>query len=187
MFCSTPFPIALTGGHTVNKIGADEVIVVGGYSGGKASEKVFHGKMLKNGVDITWRQLDSLKTAREYHIAFKMKGYVFVAGGVNEKYEPLQSCEIYSIKDNLWCSDGRYKLGVQTEGRYELPYPLVNSTVVISNDEAFALILGGWRPQDNVKVAVREMIVFTLEEGFKSLPCGMKYSIFGGRDAVFKL
>ena len=55
MLCSTPFPIALTGGHTVNKIDNDEVIVVGGYSGGKASEKVFHGKMLKNGLDITWR------------------------------------------------------------------------------------------------------------------------------------
>ena len=72
MFCSTPFPIALTGGHTVSKLGVDEVIVVGGYSGGRASEKVFLGKMLQNGMDITWQQLDSLKTAREYHVAFKM-------------------------------------------------------------------------------------------------------------------
>ena len=188
-FCTEPLPIALTGGHTVTKIADGEVIVIGGYSGGRASDKVFAGKLGENGMDISWRDLDSLKTAREYHISFKMKGHVFVAGGVNEKYEPLSSCEIYSIRKNLWCSDERYKLMVQTGGRYELPYPLVNATVVVSNDETFALIVGGWKQEEHGKdkVAAKEFIVFTLEDGFKKLPSGMKYPIFGGRDAVFRL
>ena len=188
-FCTTPFPIALTGGHTVTKIADSEVMVIGGYSGGRASEKVFAGKLAENGIDVSWRDLDSLKTAREYHISFKMKGRVFVAGGVNEKYEPLSSCEIYSIRDNLWCSDGRYKLMVQTDGRYELPYPLVNATVVVSNDETFSLIVGGWKQEAHgkIKTTATEFIVFTLEDGFKKLPSGIKYPIFGGRDAVFRL
>ena len=179
MFCATSFPIVLTGGHTVTKTADQEIVVIGGYSGGRASDKVFAGKMNQIDMDISWIQLASLKTAREYHISFKMKRKVFVAGGVNKHYHPLSSCEIYSLVNKSWCCDGRY----------ELPFPLVNSTVIVNDEETFALIVGGWKQlgHGEEKIASKELIVFTIENGFKRLPSGLKYPIFGGRDAIFKL
>ena len=69
-FCSTPLPLAVSGGHSLTKISMCQVILIGGYSGGKVSDKVFIGtsSVLKledanmiSEVDVTWVQGESLK------------------------------------------------------------------------------------------------------------------------------
>ena len=177
-FCSSPLPLTLTGGHTVTSLEPGKVMLVGGYCGGSASEKVFIGRISEDKKDVTWTETDSLRNAREYHITFKMKGNVFVAGGVDTEYEALSICEQFSSKSNKWVIS-----------KHQLPYPLVNATVIVSKDETFSLIVGGWKKveNDNKRILSGEALVFTLEHGFKRLSSGLNFRSIRGRDVIFKL
>ena len=197
-FCSTPLPLAVSGGHSLTKISMCQVMLIGGYSGGKVSDKVFIGTSsvpkledanMVSEVDVTWVQGESLKRSRQHHITFKMRDSVFVAGGVGKALEPLSSCERISIrndtKNNSWFEMDRYKL----------PFPLVNANVIVSSDETFSLVLGGWTAsevEEDYQIHVQrirlqqmsgvpakkfkrrlseKILIFTIESGFEEFLC----------------
>ena len=183
---------------SLTKISMCQVMLIGGYSGGKVSDKVFIGtsSVLKledanmiSAVDVTWVQAESLKKSRQHHITFKMRDSVFVAGGVGKALEPLSSCERFSIRN-----DTKNKRWFEMD-RYKLPFPLVNANVIVSSDETFSLVFGGWTaseveedyhihvqrirlqqisgvPAKKFKRRLSEKIlIFTIENGFEEFLC----------------
>ena len=218
-FCSTPLPLAVSGGHSLTKISMCQVMLIGGYSGGKVSDKVFIGtssvRKLEDAnmiseVDVTWLQGESLKRSRQHHITFKLGDSVFVAGGVGKALEPLSSCERFSIRN-----DTKNKRWFEMD-RYKLPFPLVNANVIVSSDETFALVIGGWTAsevEEDYQIHVQriragvpvkkfkrrlseKILMFTIENGFKELfcpsllpSCGLKPAstqLLKGRDLLFR-
>ena len=184
IFCPTPLPLHLTGGHTVTNIKDNQVILIGGYCGGSASSSVFIGELTDNESDVTWIEQESLNKARQYHMTFKMDGNVFVAGGVDKDYKALYDCERFSINRNTW-----------VRNQHHLPYPLVNATVIVSTDETFAVITGGWKDLSNdtfegsARILSYETLIFTIDGGFKRwrLPQDDQIPSLKGRDAIFRV
>ena len=197
-FCSTPLPLAVSGGHSLTKTSMCQVMLIGGYSNGKVSDKVFIGtsSVLKledanmiSEVDVTWVQGESLKRSRQHHITFKMRDSVFVVGGVGKALEPLSSCERFSIRN-----DKKNKRWFEMD-RYKLPFPLVNANVIVSSDETFSLVFGGWTAievEEDYQIHVQrtrlqqisgvpakkfkrrlseKILIFTIENGFEEFLC----------------
>ena len=118
------------------------------------SNRTFQGQLTENKKDVKWTELKFMKKVRKNHIAFKMRHKVYVAGGIDEHGIVLSCCELYDLNEKNWfhCP-------------YALPFPLCESSVVVSNDETYAVITGG------KKGAIRSgtIIVFTEEDGFQWL------------------
>ena len=169
IFCSTPIPITLC--HcSVSIAGDDEIIVIGDHVSG--APKAFIGKLTRNKRDFKWKCISSMKLARVGPIMFKLGGDVYVAGG--EAYIPLQpfaiarctklkSCEQYNLKKQKW-----------SESEYCLPYPLSHASVVVSDNETFAVISGGLKENSEgefkwtkIGKPSDEIILFTKENGFE--------------------
>ena len=100
--------------------------------------------------------------------------------------------------------------------RYKLPFPLVNANVIVSSDETFALVIGGWTAsevEEDYQIHVQriragvpvkkfkrrlseKILMFTIENGFKELfcpsllpSCGLKPAstqLLKGRDLLFR-
>ena len=143
---------------------------------------LFIGELTDNKSNVTWVQQESLNKAREYHITFKMKTSVFVAGGVDKDYKPLSSCERFSLNKSKWFPN-----------QHQLPFPLVNATVIVSTDETFAVITGGWKDISNDyhggpnRALSNETLVFTMERGFKVLSQKVELKSLRGRDVSFRI
>ena len=137
--------------HTITKVACNNVMVVGGWINNSVSNRVFQGKLEVHTNDLIWTELKPLRTARMSHITFKMKDDVYVAGGYGTDGR-LLCCECNNIKENEW-----------HKHKYSLPCPLANASVVVSDDETFAVITGGttqWREWKRV-------IIFTEQTGFE--------------------
>ena len=79
--------------------------------------------------------------------------------------------------------------------RYKLPFPLVNANVIVSSDETFSLVLGGWTAsevEEDYQIHVQrirlqqisgvpakkfkrrlseKILIFTIENGFEEFLC----------------
>ena len=84
-----------------------------------------------------------------------MKDSLYVAGGYG------QACsERLCLKSKKWF-----------RCQHSLPYPLVFASVVVSDDEKFAVITGGIRFEEffGTQQTSNGIIIFTEEDGFQSL------------------
>ena len=79
----------------------------------------------------------------------------------------VNSCERYSVKENVWHP---------LDPKYNLPYPLSHASVVVSENETFAVITGGLKGNTENKfkwtkvgVPSDEIIVFTKDSGFEAV------------------
>ena len=155
-------------GHTITNIEKNKVMVVASFVNGNnclsLSNRVFHGEFTDNEKRVTWKEVECMENARFGHIAFKMKGNVYVAGGNGADLKLLSSCERYDIKENKWFNS-----------EHSLPYPISGASVSVSADERFSVITGGASQrsggeQENVSFSSEDGILFFTEKnGFYSL------------------
>ena len=117
------------------------------------SSRVFEGKLTENQQDVIWQELDSMIMARFRHVAFKMNNSVYVVGGLVVHYEDPTYCERYDLIEHKWYDSPHF-----------LPYPLCYASVVVSEDETFAVITGGKKETH----PSNEIIIFTEEHGFRT-------------------
>ena len=97
-----------------------------------------------------------------------MKENLYAVGGrANDRSYILSSCERFDLKENRWFNCP-----------HELPSPLVYPSVIVSEDESFALITGGCYNeiiQSPDSAYMRKchtsdaIIIFTEKDGFKYL------------------
>merc|ERR1712126_170456 len=99
----------------------------------KAGKLVFEGTINSAKDDITWKAIKSLNTSRISSIIFKMKNYVYVAGGKSRIGDILASCERLNLITHCW---------EQTGYRLPLPVSAEHSSVVLNQDESEAIIFG---------------------------------------------
>ena len=126
---------------------------------------VYQGHFEQDTNDVVWKPLEPLKKAKTSYIIFKMKDNVYVAGGLDCRHQVLLCCDRLNLKENTWFSC-----------KHSLPYPLDWASVVVSDDESFAVITG--RRKANYVFRKRpcysdSIIVFTEKEGFKVMPTGL--------------
>ena len=84
-----------------------------------------------------------------------MRDSVYMAGGINARYNILSSCERYDLNKKEWFSCQK-----------TLPYPLCDAPVVVNPEETFAVITGGVKDAGAIS---DEIIIFTEEYGFEVL------------------
>ena len=156
--CPTELPIKRVTRQSVTHIGNGKVVVVGGHNSYnsvtyelKCSNRVFQGKVQAGRNDFTWKELPNMKKGRCAHVAFKMKDSFYVVGGGNCQ-RMLSCCERFSFKQNKW-----------NDCKHSLPYHLSCASVVVSNDESFAVITGG-RSRNGCCGGI---IIFTEQDGFQ--------------------
>ena len=175
IFCATPIPFNLYD-CSVSSAGENKVMVIGGTISGEA--KSFIGELNKNERDFKWKEVkSSMKMTRVAPVIFQLDNDVYVAGGEGYSADPssqshcikvctkLNYCERYDLKDNCWHL---------MDPKYNLPYPLSHASVVVSEDETFAVITGGLKGNTGNKfewtkigTPSDEIIVFTKDSGFK--------------------
>ena len=157
-FSPTPLPFSPHHNHTVTRVGENKVILVGGYVETSYTNDVFQGELIENENDVKWTRLASLPPKKERfgHVAFKMKGSLYIAGGMsNNELKPC--CLRYDMEGNKWF-----------ESPHSLPYPLRNASVFVSADESFAVITGGLAISAKYN-APKSIIPFAEESGFQLL------------------
>ena len=149
------FSLIFSNGHSLTSISNDKVLLIGG-------NFMFLGQLTWDKLNLRWKRLENVSSkpgySRSYHISFKMKDHVYVAGGLLtskiEESRKSTSCEKYNFKQNKWSSC-----------EYSLPYPLIDASVVVSSDESFAVITGGipkkTKPTDGI-ICFEEKRGFTL-------------------------
>ena len=164
--CSTQMPIdnlLKFWGHTITRVADNKVMLVGGRMislGNKLAEscRVLLGEITENKRNVTWRKMESIKKARYGHVAFKMKESLYLVGGVDIDWNGLLSCVRFDLNESRWLNC-----------RHSLPYPLERASVVVSDDESFAVITGGKKRNGHVHCASARIIVFSEENGFQEL------------------
>ena len=150
-------PVCVDYGHTVTCVENKRVLVMGGFVNGNASNRVIQGEVTKNKNDVKWIEIGPMQKKRCNHIAFKMKGNVYVAGGLSmgSTYTTLSCCERLDLNTNKWFSC-----------EYSLPRPLYDASVVVNSDESCAVITGGFSQGWEVSNGI---IIFTESGGFSCL------------------
>lgn len=121
------------------------------------------GNLAEDGKCVGLKVPSGLKNPRRDHITFKIKGNMYVAGGIGREGNILAGCEQFTSNKKEWL-----------HCRYALPYTLCRASVVTSADETFAVIAGGTRIR--YPSAYREewyysngIIIFTEEGGFQPM------------------
>ena len=147
--CPTSLPLDVRY-HTITNVGSNKVILVGGWVIDAISNRVFLGELTESKTDVIWKEVESMAEARLRHIAFKMRGSIYVAGGYGNRI--LRCCERYDLSENRW-----------SRCEHVLPYPLRYASVIVSKDETFAVITGGKTGNDKCSSGI---IIFTEDEGF---------------------
>lgn len=147
--------------NTITNLGSNRILLVGGFvkfneTISRATNMVLKGSIHNitgNDTRVIWEELCPLSQPRGYHVSFKMRNHVYVAGGKHGKsYKALISCERYDVNNNKW-----YPVA------HSLPYPLHSASVMVSQDETFAVITGGITTGNKV---LNGVIVFTEKDGF---------------------
>ena len=150
-FCPTSLPLDVRY-HTITKIEENKVMLVGGVFNNVVSNRVFQGTLTNEHKDVIWEELESLNTARFRHVTFKMKTNVYVFGGLFILHSNVTSCERYDLIERSW-----------KNCLHTLPYRLSYASVIVSDDETFAVIIGG-KKDDH---ASNQILIFTEQDGFK--------------------
>ena len=174
IFCSTPIPFNLYN-SSVSSVSENKVMVIGGTISGEP--KSFIGELNKTQRDFKWKEVkSSMKMVRVAPVMFLLDDDIYVAGGEGYMADPslpthsmkvctkLNYCERYSLKENVWHP---------MDDKYDLPYPLSHASVVVSENERFAVISGGLKGNTGNKfqwtkigTPSDEIIVFTKDKGF---------------------
>ena len=99
----------------------------------KTGKLVFEGIINNVKDNIIWKEVGSLNTSRIATIIFKMKNYVYVAGGKSRVGNGLVSCERLNLITYCW-----------EQTVYSLPSKISaeHSSVVVNADESEAIIFG---------------------------------------------
>ena len=153
--------------HTITALEENKVVVVGGLArNGISSNGVYEGILATDRKSVTWIELDSLAEGRHNHLTFKMKRNILVAGGVQNsiasgvKY--LLSCERYDPNAHEW-----------NTSTHQLPFPVTNASVLVDEEENFALITGGYHRsishghfQMQPRNKNNNVIIYTEKDGF---------------------
>lgn len=171
VFCPTPIPRTLTSCE-VSSAGKNRVILVGENQQNQA--KAFIGELNRKQNDFQWKDISKNKISRNGHLIFKMGDYVYVVGGETYINDPtvfgpvctkLKCCEVYDLKKHRW-----------SQSKYCLPFPLSHASVVVEENEEFAVITGGLKDNTRDKFTWRKIgdlsdivIIFTQNTGFKVL------------------
>ena len=172
VFCPTPIPKTLNSCE-VSSAGKNKVIIVGETQQNEA--KAFIGELNRKQNDFQWKDISKNKISRNGHLMFKMGDYVYVMGGETYVNDPanfglpvctkLKCCEVYDLKKQRWF-----------HCKYCLPFALSHASVVVEENEEFAVITGGLRDNTNNKFTWKKIgdlsdivIMFTENMGFKVL------------------
>ena len=139
--CPTKLPIKVAFNTLIN-IKENTVLLTGGNVMGATSNKVFRGTLSPNGKNVTWKELSPLNIARSNHVCFKLNEAIFVAGGYGSGSDKLSCSERYDSTRNIWNKDFTYGLS-SDEGDVDLPFPLVDASVVVDRGQTFAALIGG--------------------------------------------
>ena len=146
-------------GHTITKLEENKIMLAGGRALSRrpyrreTSRRVLEGTILGHDSDIHWSELKPLSKGRFGHISFKLKNFVYVAGGAEFGETRILSCEKYNLCTRTW-----------SLSYHCLPYHLYKASVVVDEEESFALIIGGLR---RTAIASDEIIIFTEKNGFE--------------------
>ena len=152
-FCQTKLPLDLYT-TTITTVSNNKVLLAGGdITNVGVTNRVFIGELIADKRDVLWKEVESMKTKRRWHMAFKMNHSVYVVGGHSGAPTNIPICERFDLKESKW-----YKC------KYNLSYDLYSASVVVSADESFALITGGTSGSINGKT--NGIIIFTESSGF---------------------
>ena len=165
--CPTPIPVDRVLFHSITNVDNNKVILVGGEvkcNVAWLSKSVYLGELTEDKSDVTWKELESMQKARKFHITFKMKQHVYVAGGIDVRDKTLACCERFDLNENKW-----FKC------HHVLPYRLYDASVVVSADETFAVITGGYKG-GSISDGI---IIFTEQGGFKLMAANLLSERFG--------
>ena len=188
--CSTLLPLNIGQGSVLGNLGDNTVILLGGSC--KKDEChlyydccpvdwnnehcavtcpscpgtiIFEGKINYAKDDVIWKQLKPLSSFRLSPIVFKMKDYVYVAGGKSLEGYKIDSCERYNLKTRNW-EDCEHSLPSSLTVEY--------ASVAVSRDETEAIIFGSQSHFTNYNLWTNCCYgVFTPE-----LPCSSLVIIF---------
>ena len=80
-----------------------------------------------------------------------------MAGGEDDDYNILSSCERYDLKEGLWF-----------DCKHTLPYPMCGASVVVSACDTYAVITGGLTKKRGLGgLEYNAVLIFTESEGFQ--------------------
>ena len=98
-----------------------------------AGKLTFEGTISSCKDNVTWKEINSSITPRLSFISFKMKNYVYVAGGKSYAGNTIFSVERLNLISQCW---------EQTEYRIPIELNSKHISVVLSKDESEAIIFG---------------------------------------------
>ena len=188
--CPTKLPIKVAYNSLIN-IDEGKVLLTGGNVMGIASNRVFQGTISPNGRNVIWTELSHLNIARSSHVCFQLNDAIFVAGGYGSSWDKLSCSERYDSERDVWLKDTIYHPESE-EGDLDLPFPLVDASVVVDRDHSFAAIIGGVTEMmyfdidesEGEEVVTLEdcpssnIIIFTINDGFK---CFQNFNLLSNR------
>ena len=160
---------------SITNVGKNKVMFVGGVYHGKTqtSKRAFIGELTTDNRLLRWKELENITVGRSRAIIFKLKDMVYLTGGRIIDVEPslyyddirpsfVKLCERFDIREEKWSTS-----------KHTLPYPLHSASAVVSADDSFALITGGFRDRtlQNDKI-----IIFDEKNGFQVLDSNLRCS-----------
>ena len=178
--CITKLPVKIKS-CVLTSLGNDDVLLIECNSQNKSKvHQCFIGSLVEmiDGIpdSVTWnssmspdmirpsndwpdvRVVSSMNRRYDY-IIFKMGTCVYITGGFSATNRPLVSCVYFDLVLKNWFT---YK--------YILPYHLCESSVVVSKDERYAIIIGGKKDSEGPEERCSdELILFTEDDGFREL------------------
>jgi hypothetical protein len=183
--CPTKLPVKVAYNSIIN-IDEGKVLLAGGNVMGIASNRVFQGTISPNGTNVIWKELSPLNIARSNHVCFRLNNAIFVAGGYGSRWDKLSCSERYDSERDVWLKDTIYHPESE-EGDLDLPFPLVDASVVVDRNQTFAAIIGGvtemmyFEEEEVVRLEdcpSSNVIIFTINEGFK---CFQNFNLLSNR------
>ena len=175
--CPSKIPVSLNDGtpaqiwgHSITFVRNNTFIIIGGRALSQRPYRrettrcVIQGEILEERMDITWKKLRSMLNDRFGHFSFKLKNFVYVAGGAEYGTKDILCCEVYDILNDSW-----------SISPHNLPYHLYKASVIVNEDETYALIIGGLM---RTAEASESVIIFTEENGFEVFK---DFSLYVGR------
>ena len=154
-FCERATSRSSLENHCLINIEYDKVIFSG-------EGQMYMGQLTWDKQNVRWKRLRKIPgTRRCDYMIFKMKEYVYVIGGYEDDTAAF-NIEKYNLKRKEW-----------SICRHKLPLPLKDASIVVSQDESYAVITGGFIGENGFteywNILTIWIIVFEEETGFTLL------------------
>ena len=154
--CPASLPIQGTF-YAITKVGNNKAIVIITPKLPPKCNHLFEVELTKDKTDISVKELKASKMRRAFHITFTLNGSLYMAGGEDDDYNILSSCERYDQNKKLW-----------VDCKHTLPYPMCGASVVVSAYDTYAVITGGLTKRPGLGgLDYAAVLVFTEGEGFQ--------------------